>query len=687
MRLLEKLRWATGSRLCLGATRFALLLGSILAGVAPLRAQEAVTMIVGKIRTMDAKNSVAGAVAFDENGWIVAVGTKDEVAKAVKGATVTRLELGSGQTLLPGFIDPHLHLDLMLLEKSGLAELVGPCLPEPYKAGNSPGCDPKYNNYIKGTFDVLMKKLGNQKQDTFVVGLNLDPSRQPWDATTPSEKFKEEPAKYFKDYLPLMNGKGEKGERPILFIDQSGHFGYANRAAFEALKKTICKEQKACEGWPPKLQPEGAKWNTKREPGCDVDKSQIPIACYTGLLTEFGAYAPFTKATDLDKLTKESDATKKAVKETLNALRDAGLTTITSMAVSMDEVKKTGQIAELKCSATRILSIVLPEVANSNEYPSMNSRTGMPKPIEPSCQTKACPLPNDLGVNGIKVILDGSTQGCSAAMQRPVLYDTASECKDPLGHSNYGDDWEQVRKDLWDFWGSGWRIEIHANGNRAFDMALKVYASLQSKHRDNPNSHTATVVHATVGDKELWEKAGALRKGTYRLDGQIVPAVDLRFTHLIGHVAYWGDVFRRQLGKYEDGKDKADNIDPTVWDRDYGIPFTLHSDATVSVPRPLWFVRQAVTRETWKYPGLQISPNLDKDHQGIYVLEALQAVTIRAAEEKELDRWLGSIEVGKVADFVVLSADPMLYNEDARPISEIRVMKTYLGGKVRPSCN
>jgi predicted amidohydrolase YtcJ len=658
-----------------------------------------VKIFVGKIETMDRQDRTAEAVGVDARGLIVAVGTRGDIFHmAGLDPALIEIKLNPGETLLPGFFDAHLHLDALLLKNSGLAEMVGPCLPKPYESANTAQC----KNYIKETFAVVSGKLKAQAKGldeaaieklnaTFVVGLNLDPSRQPYAAATsttplvPSTKFKDEPTRYIEaDLTPT---------RPVLIIDQSGHFGYVNSAAFRALKKTIdaaCPPKTGC--WPPHLGP-GGEWNRTASCVKQSKRDTGEIACYTGLLTEQPGFTPFYQAVgnsaladyddNKEKYVGEHGATRKGVLMTLEALRAAGLTTVTSMADSADEVMAWRRLAELPESGTRIVSILTAATANDMPKKKWNGKTltqtdsnGVPMPIRPLCNPVSdpdCRLPRDLGVSAIKVVLDGSTQGCTAALQSPVSYQASSECSPAEGRSNYTSvQLEELRETLKPLWDAGtWRFEFHANGNRAVDTALGLFSSLQN---DKPNDHTATVIHATVvEDQTLWDRAQEMRNGTYLVKGKKVQ-VDLRFSHLIGHVAYWGNAFERQLGK-----DHAKNVDPTASDLHYGIPFTLHSDATVSVPIPLWFVRQAVTRETWTYPALE-HMSVVGEKQRISIRDAVRAVTIRAAEEKELSRFLGSIEVGKVADFVVLSADPMDFEKDPAKISSIQVKDTYLGG-------
>ena len=59
---------------------------------------------------------------------------------------------------------------------------------------------------------------------------------------------------------------------------------------------------------------------------------------------------------------------------------------------------------------------------------------------------------------------------------------------------------------------------------------------------------------------------------------------------------------------------------------------------------------------------------------------ALRAITIDAAWQTHCDDVLGSLEVGKYADLVLLSADPRTVDPDA--IGAIEVLETRLGGEV-----
>ena len=106
-----------------------------------------------------------------------------------------------------------------------------------------------------------------------------------------------------------------------------------------------------------------------------------------------------------------------------------------------------------------------------------------------------------------------------------------------------------------------------------------------------------------------------------------------------------------------------------------GVVFALHSDfSLVLTPiHPLtaaWIaVNRVATDGSVQAPGERI--NIDR---------AMRAVTIDAAHVLSRDRELGSIEVGKHADFAILEDDP--YEVEAMTVKDIVVWGTVLGGKV-----
>src|SRR3954451_10458316 len=126
-----------GTSLRAGAARLALLLAFMVGAAAPSFANEPklgpiVKVFVGTIETMDSNDQKAEAVGVDARGLIVAVGTREDVLHmAGTDPKLVVINLKPREALLPGFFDAHLHLDALLVKYSGLAEMVGPCLPGP----------------------------------------------------------------------------------------------------------------------------------------------------------------------------------------------------------------------------------------------------------------------------------------------------------------------------------------------------------------------------------------------------------------------------------------------------------------------------------------------------------------------------------------------------------------------------
>ena len=245
-----------------------------LALCSPAVAAGQATIFTGNILTMDSNNPVAAAVGVDDRGLIVAVGGIIEVSTKMQHLKPVTKKLGAGETMLPGFIDPHLHIVSMALTYSGLIDRLGPCLPQPYKNAEAEDC--------QATIKGALEKLENftKGRSTPVIGMELDPSRQPYSDTETAIAFKADPAKYIAEIV--------SDTTPVLIIDQSGHFGYVNTAAFQYLQKKYKDEGLK---WPPEIE-NGGEWVPK-DP---KEKSDGSPESYTGLLLEIDGYTPFLEA-------------------------------------------------------------------------------------------------------------------------------------------------------------------------------------------------------------------------------------------------------------------------------------------------------------------------------------------------------------------------------------------------------
>ena len=105
------------------------------------------------------------------------------------------------------------------------------------------------------------------------------------------------------------------------------------------------------------------------------------------------------------------------------------------------------------------------------------------------------------------------------------------------------------------------------------------------------------------------------------------------------------------------------------------IPLSFHSDLPMCPSDPMMMASYAVNRVT---PSGRVAG----PEQRISVHDALRAVTIEAAYSWQREHELGSIEVGKIANFTVLNDDP--YDIDPTRLARIPVIAPIFEGRVFP---
>jgi predicted amidohydrolase YtcJ len=137
------------------------------------------------------------------------------------------------------------------------------------------------------------------------------------------------------------------------------------------------------------------------------------------------------------------------------------------------------------------------------------------------------------------------------------------------------------------------------------------------------------------------------------------------------HIYYWGDAHYALTM----GPDRAERMDACATALKHGVPLAIHSDAPITPLGPLFTAWCAVNRLTSSGRVLGAA-------ERIGVADALRAITLGAAWTLHLDDRIGSIEVGKLADFCVLDDDPLGIAPEA--LKDVRVAGTVLGGRVLP---
>lgn len=104
-----------------------------------------------------------------------------------------------------------------------------------------------------------------------------------------------------------------------------------------------------------------------------------------------------------------------------------------------------------------------------------------------------------------------------------------------------------------------------------------------------------------------------------------------------------------------------------------GIDLAFSTDApVVKNLNPFQSIHNAVTRST-------ASGEIIAAAEAISVSEALYAYTLGAAKALQTDDWVGSIEVGKFADLIVLNKNPLKVKKNE--LLSINVLEVFFNGK------
>lgn len=250
-----------------------------------------------------------------------------------------------------------------------------------------------------------------------------------------------------------------------------------------------------------------------------------------------------------------------------------------------------------------------------------------------------------LKIGGYKLVLDGSPQGRSAWMSEPYLGGDPNYC----GYPWLSD--EQVNIFTKQAVSEGRQLLAHCNGDAASQQFLDAYEKACAECGHTKELRPVMIHCQTVRNDQLDHMA----------------ALGMIASIFIGHVWYWGDIHVKNFG-YERGN----HISPAKDALTSGVHVNFHQDPPVTKPDMLHSVWCAVNR-------MSRSGNIIGEAQKIDVYQALRAVTIEGAYQYFEEKEKGTLEEGKRADMVVLSASPL--EVDPMEIRNIKVLKTIKDGK------
>jgi predicted amidohydrolase YtcJ len=241
-------------------------------------------------------------------------------------------------------------------------------------------------------------------------------------------------------------------------------------------------------------------------------------------------------------------------------------------------------------------------------------------------------------------VFDTSTSGRTAAYYEPYVGEPEN-----TGILLY--DQEDITKRVWQTHRAGIRVGLDGVGDRGIDRALN--AIEEALKREPREDHRHRIEHCCYVTPAIQERL--LKLG-------VIDASATGFLHDLG------DAYKQNRGeaamKY-------------MWPHrsliDRGIPAPGHSDASICDPNPWLGIYGMATRKTSSGQVLYAP-------ESVTPLEAIKAYSIDGAYAAWEEGIKGTVEVGKLADFVVVDRDPLTIDPDG--LKNVNALMTVINGKI-----
>ncbi|TWP38491.1 amidohydrolase [Leekyejoonella antrihumi] len=247
-----------------------------------------------------------------------------------------------------------------------------------------------------------------------------------------------------------------------------------------------------------------------------------------------------------------------------------------------------------------------------------------------------------LRIGPVKLFTDGSVLGRTAALK-------AGYPEGVHESARIQQDQQWLRTRMIEAHCAGWQLAVHAQGDSAIDFVLDCFeeALAIQPRRD----HRHRIEHCSIATVEALERIAELG---------VVPSPQGRFVGLVG------DGMLDLLSA-----EQLPNVYRAKSFLDRGITLPGSSDRPCSDGRPMRGIHDMVNRRTDS--GASFNPQ-----EAVSVEEAIRAYTWGSAYATFQEGSLGTLERGKLADFVVLDDDPTVIAPER--LEDVEVLATAVGG-------
>jgi len=416
-------------------------------------------------------------------------------------------------------------------------------------------------------------------------------------------------------------------DNPVILVSQSMHTYWANSSAFKAVGITRDTEDPS----------------TSSYYGRD-DEGNL-----TGIMFEQEAFLPF-----LSYLKKEVLTSEVMVDSTVQTMKDYasnGNTTVVSAGLMINDKKPLRLYEHLASEHSSPLNNLL---AVAGILPE---REPNPRHFIYIRFDRLFLLPDDkkeddfFNILGVKHWYDGSPYTGSMYLSEPYKNSELSQKDLQLSEGHRGKalvSFADLQQFITKHHNKGWQIAIHAQGDQANNEVLDIFQQTGldfsgSRHR---------LEHCVLLEKSSMEK---------------LKQMNLFPNFHINHLLYYGDALKEDLL----GNERGEQILAIASAKKAGLKYALHADQPMFESKPFRLIQTAVERKTSR-------DNSIAENEKITVIDALKAMTINAAYSINMEDKIGSLKVGKYADFIIVDKNPL--DIPVSEIENIKILQTVING-------
>lgn len=257
---------------------------------------------------------------------------------------------------------------------------------------------------------------------------------------------------------------------------------------------------------------------------------------------------------------------------------------------------------------------------------------------------------NRVRLTGMKVTTDGSPQGKTAFFKDPYLTNVPGCTEECRGYPRISN--QELAELMTTCYTNNIQFYVHCNGDASIDMLLDTHKRVTDSLNLPSDAQRTVVIHSQfVRDEQL---------NQYKEYG-FIPSF---FTN---HAFFWGDTHLANLGTK-----RANFLSPMKTAAQRGIIATNHTDYPVTPPDQLFLLWTSMSRTSRAQKILG-------EEERLSAYEGLKALTINGAYQHRSEDQKGSLEVGKLADLVLLDRNPTAVS--TAEIRNLKVLETIKEGK------